>query len=1258
MRGSCNTGGIMLRLKCSISISLLLLNWLTFYVCKATLIDRCDLVHKFKSFRPAITYAELNTWTCIAAHQSQFNVSKANSDTATDIQYHGIFQISDAFWCSRTAKEKRLCQLMCDRLHDADISDDIECVQLIYAEHLRIHGNGFRAWPTYEQCINAPDMVSDCLNEIAASNLDEKSALKIGETAAYRSNVGNKKITSNERIYSECELAHELRYSHNIAIEQVPIWVCIANFLTKLNTSFVATDSKGFSSYGLFQINDIYWCSNKGASKGCNINCSNLKDSHISDDVECVRRIYDEHERLSGNGFNAWAAYEAKCKHESDPIARECFGNDVNNEVDTKPINRFQRTGKVYERCELARELRYRHNIPLEQIPTWTCIAQYQSNMVTSMVRATDHGIFQINERYWCGIGKACGVKCAALEDTDIADDVKCAAQIYSQHERLYGDGFTAWSSYELYCKHQTHFTSDCFDTLENTIDAIDDNTIAPHRSASKENGKGKIYNRCELAKKLFDLGLAKKQIGTWVCIAKHESNFDTSAVGHLNADGSGDHGIFQISDLYWCSITNRNDKACGVPCSKFEDADIADDVACVKKIHDEHQRLFGSGFHAWSVYEPHCKHATFHYVSDCFASSDISSALFNLSATTTTATTTATTTTTTTTEKAVVNANQIIDSDRAYERCELAKELRYMHNVPLQDISKWVCIALYQSNLATSAKGVREYGLFQISSEFWCTNDGSNGKACKIECTKFLDSDITDDIACARTIFNEHSRFGSGFNAWVVYEPFCLGRSDEIIAGCFDDFANMDEPINAISGPDDAFNTNSIISYGHPRKPTKHGKVYDRCELAKELRYLYNMNHVHTWICIAQRESNFDTSAVGRLNADGSGDHGLFQISDLYWCSALQPDGKACGVPCTKFEDSDIHDDVKCVKKIYAEHQQLFGNGFHAWTTYEPYCKSITSAYVDDCFADELNINFTMIGDDHGKLPQKAMTFTEDLEKDSKKKIEYAKDDDDIPKEFGIVEPKESTKDSTRLGSKSSTKKPTIEQKMPKKDTLVSNEGPTKFERLPQMMMHSSTLGNVPVLPPQPLIQLLGIEQHTMKMIMPRTTLGPFSAASTSVTHKLEIASTKPYKTTRPMKATILSPTMRPSFLATDASSFVSVTTRPTIAPTKSVQVTSAAPPLKTTAFNLFAMYLSNYKTKPPKRYEFPELFPSKIQWDSSPSSTTTTTSKPLHLAHLNNKFLSNQFSKLAPFVVPNSTVFLLNQSKTSLGWSSKSHR
>lgn len=79
-------------------------------------------------------------------------------------------------------------------------------------------------------------------------------------------------------------------------------------------------------------------------------------------------------------------------------------------------------------------------------------------------------------------------------------------------------------------------------------------------------------------------------------------------------------------------------------------------------------------------------------------------------------------------------------------------------------------------------------------------------------------------------------------------------------------------------------------------------------------------------------------------------------QISDIYWCSLDGKRGKGCNALCTDFEDSDITDDVACVRKIFNEHQRLFGNGFQAWTTYEPYCKDLTSSYTDDCYATDQN--------------------------------------------------------------------------------------------------------------------------------------------------------------------------------------------------------------------------------------------------------------------------------------------------------------
>lgn len=582
-----------------------------------------------------------------------------------------------------------------------------------------------------------------------------------------------KKTPSGAKVFSRCELAQELRYKHNLPKDQIHTWVCIAQTLSSLNTAAEAPKSaEGSSSHGLFQISDKFWCDVDGRGKGCNINCNDLKDSDISDDVQCVQKIFDEHSRIFGNGFNAWAPYEHHCKYEQPESLQDCFGNEITNRLDfpPKPVTTQAPTivatpGKIYERCELAQELRNVHNIPLDQIHTW-------------------------------------------------------------------------------------------------------------------------------------------------VCIANHESRFDTSVIGRLNADGSLDHGLFQISDIYWCSNSGPG-KGCNAACSDFRNADISDDVRCVQKIHEEHQRLFGNGFHAWTVYEPHCRHVTNQFTSDCFPNE-----IFVANAPYTTAPTTKPAT--------YEVSNAVGDQGRAYERCELAKELRYRHNVPQDQISDWVCIALYSSNLATSAKGPNSHGLFQINDEYWCSNNGVPGKQCNIDCSKFEDADITDDYQCARSIYDVHQRlYSNGFSAWNVHEPYCSGgKSAQLIEGCFDDIVITQK--FTTPSPSYTLNVNYEDNSIGFKDPAKRGKVYERCELARELRYKYNvpLDQIHTWVCIVQRESNFDTSAIGRLNADGSLDHGLFQISDIFWCSNSGI-GKGCNAACTDFENEDISDDVHCVLRIYDEHQR-----------------------------------------------------------------------------------------------------------------------------------------------------------------------------------------------------------------------------------------------------------------------------------------------------------------------------------------------
>ncbi|XP_017768438.1 PREDICTED: lysozyme c-1-like [Nicrophorus vespilloides] len=104
-------------------------------------------------------------------------------------------------------------------------------------------------------------------------------------------------------------------------------------------------------------------------------------------------------------------------------------------------------------------------------------------------------------------------------------------------------------------------------------------------------------------------------------------------------------------------------------------------------------------------------------------------------------------------------------------------------------------------------------------------------------------------------------------------------------------------------------------------------GKILSAQQFQQELR----KNHVPEWMigtftCIAKRESGFNTAARNWH----TGDHGIFQISQKYWCS---PPGKGCKVSCDALRNNDLKDDIKCAMLIYNK------SGFNAWATYQ-YCR------------------------------------------------------------------------------------------------------------------------------------------------------------------------------------------------------------------------------------------------------------------------------------------------------------------------------
>lgn len=78
-------------------------------------------------------------------------------------------------------------------------------------------------------------------------------------------------------------------------------------------------NTDGSYDWGIFQINDRYWCEHGIAGKRCNIDCTDLLNDNISQAAACAKKIYRDH------GFAAWKEWKDYCIGKSLPTISECF---------------------------------------------------------------------------------------------------------------------------------------------------------------------------------------------------------------------------------------------------------------------------------------------------------------------------------------------------------------------------------------------------------------------------------------------------------------------------------------------------------------------------------------------------------------------------------------------------------------------------------------------------------------------------------------------------------------------------------------------------------------------------------------------------------------------------------------------------------------------------------------------------------------------------------------------------------------------
>ncbi|KAH8339594.1 hypothetical protein KR067_000108 [Drosophila pandora] len=122
------------------------------------------------------------------------------------------------------------------------------------------------------------------------------------------------------RTMDRCSLAREMS-NRGVPRGELARWACIAQHESSYRTGVVGpTNPDGSNDYGLFQINDRYWCqpsSGKFSYNGCRINCNDLLTDDITNSVRCAQAV------MGAQGWSAWSVWRF-CSGNLPPID-DCF---------------------------------------------------------------------------------------------------------------------------------------------------------------------------------------------------------------------------------------------------------------------------------------------------------------------------------------------------------------------------------------------------------------------------------------------------------------------------------------------------------------------------------------------------------------------------------------------------------------------------------------------------------------------------------------------------------------------------------------------------------------------------------------------------------------------------------------------------------------------------------------------------------------------------------------------------------------------
>lgn len=104
----------------------------------------------------------------------------------------------------------------------------------------------------------------------------------------------------------------ELFVDHDVPKHEIFKHICITRSLLK-------TDEDRGGHLGIYGIGSQWWCGENGPGGSCNVECADLLDEDIADDVACASLILSQQD-LRGFGTNL-----ASCKEDYEVSTEECL---------------------------------------------------------------------------------------------------------------------------------------------------------------------------------------------------------------------------------------------------------------------------------------------------------------------------------------------------------------------------------------------------------------------------------------------------------------------------------------------------------------------------------------------------------------------------------------------------------------------------------------------------------------------------------------------------------------------------------------------------------------------------------------------------------------------------------------------------------------------------------------------------------------------------------------------------------------------